>query len=73
MGFMWDNPVLIAEGQIIEGSMGSLSNIGCRVNVKVGELKFNDIRIELNLEDPNLKQVMDFEKLNGKVIIITIE
>ena len=70
---MFGSLILKAEGQIIEGNTHNLMNLGCRVNVRVGKLRFNDIRIELNLEDPNLSQALNFERIKGKVIELVIK
>lgn len=46
-------PTLKAEGQIIEGTSRSLMNMTCRVDVSIGKLKFNNVRLALSFEDNN--------------------
>jgi len=65
--------ILEAEGQIIEGTSGRLVNIGCRVDIKIGEQVFKDVRFQFSIENPNVERACNFEQINGKKIEIKIK
>ena len=67
------DPILKAQGQIIEGTNRSLRNMACTVDVSIGKVKFNNVRLTLSFEDSNLEQMIQYEKLRKKAIEMVIK